>query len=189
MPCLTCIPFPAIPPFRRGKSESSASWAGAKAGPFLFGQRFARRMARAIVGERVKAPITRTVHLAKIIAEANPSWEKGKHPATRAFQGIRIYINRELDDLQLFLDGVLDVLAVGGRLVVISFHSLEDRMVKRFIRDQVRGKPLPRGLPVMEKDLQRRMKLVGKPQKATQAEVAGNIRSRSAIMRVAEKVA
>ncbi|TNE80119.1 MAG: 16S rRNA (cytosine(1402)-N(4))-methyltransferase RsmH [Gammaproteobacteria bacterium] len=151
-------------------------------------ERFARRMARAIVAARAEQPITRTAQLANIVAEANPAWEKGKHPATRAFQGIRIFINRELDDLQQVLASVLDVLAVGGRLVVISFHSLEDRIVKRFIREQEKGKPLPKGLPVMEKDIVRRMRSVGKAVKPGAAEVAANPRARSAVMRVAEKL-
>lgn len=152
-------------------------------------ERFARRMARAIVAARAEQPITRTAQLASIISEANPAWEKGKHPATRAFQGIRIFINRELEDLERALSSVLDVLAVGGRLVVISFHSLEDRMVKRFIREQEKGKPLPKGLPVMEKDIVRRMRSVGKAVKPGDVEVGANPRARSAVMRVAEKVA
>lgn len=151
-------------------------------------ERFARRMARAIIAARNEQPITRTARLASIVAEANPSWEKGKHPATRAFQGIRIFINRELEDLELALASILDVLAIGGRLVVISFHSLEDRIVKRFIRENERGKPLPKGLPIMEKDIVRRMRSVGKASKPGAAEVAANIRSRSAVMRVAEKL-
>lgn len=152
-------------------------------------ERFSRRMAKAIVAARVEQPITRTARLAAIISEANPAWEKGKHPATRAFQGIRIFINRELEDLERALSSVLDVLAVGGRLVVISFHSLEDRMVKRFIREQEKGKPLPKGLPVMEKDIVRRMRSVGKAVKPGDVEVGANPRARSAVMRVAEKVA
>lgn len=152
-------------------------------------ERYARRIARAIVAAREEQPITRTAQLAAIVKEANPAWEKGKHPATRAFQGIRIYINRELDDLEKVLADVLDVLAVGGRLVVISFHSLEDRIVKRFIREQERGKPIPRGLPVMEKDIVRRLRSIGKAIKPGQSEVQANVRARSAVMRVAEKVA
>lgn len=152
-------------------------------------ERFSRRMARAIVAARTEEPITRTAQLAKIVAEANPAWEKGKHPATRAFQGIRIFINRELDDLEKVLASVLDVLAIGGRLVVISFHSLEDRLVKRFIREQEKGKPIPKGLPVMEKDIVRRLRSVGKAVKPGVAEVKANPRARSAVMRVAEKVA
>ncbi len=152
-------------------------------------ERFARRMAKAIVEARQQQPITSTVQLADIVAAANPAWEKGKHPATRAFQAIRIYINRELEDLQQVLQAALEVLAIGGRLVVISFHSLEDRIVKRFMREQSRGKPIPRGLPVMEKDVVRPMKIVGKAVKPGHDEVDRNPRARSAIMRVAERVA
>ena len=152
-------------------------------------ERYARRIARAIVAAREEKPITRTAQLAAIVKEANPAWEKGKHPATRAFQGIRIFINKELEDLERVLPDVLDMLAIGGRLVVISFHSLEDRIVKRFIRDQERGKPIPRGFPVMEKDIVRRLRSVGKASKPGEQEVRGNVRARSAVMRVAEKVA
>ena len=152
-------------------------------------ERYARRIARVIVEARKETPITRTAQLASIVKEANPAWEKGKHPATRAFQGIRIYINKELEDLEKALAGVVDVLAKGGRLVVISFHSLEDRIVKRFIREQERGKPLPKGFPIMEKDIVRRMRSVGKAVKPGGDEVSVNVRARSAVMRVAEKVA
>jgi 16S rRNA (cytosine1402-N4)-methyltransferase len=105
-------------------------------------ERFARRIAAAIVAAREDEPIVSTVstaRLARVVSEANPRWEKHKHPATRAFQAIRIKVNRELDDLQELLSGSLDMLRVGGRLVVISFHSLEDRMVKRYMRDMARG--------------------------------------------------
>lgn len=152
-------------------------------------ERFAKRMAAAIVEAREESPLVTTAQLAKVIAEANPAWEKGKHPATRAFQGIRIHINAELRDLEVLLASVLDMLAVGGRLVVISFHSLEDRMVKRFIREQVQGKPLPKGLPILEKDIQRRMRAVGKAIKPSAQELEVNPRARSAVMRVAEKIA
>jgi 16S rRNA (cytosine1402-N4)-methyltransferase len=152
-------------------------------------ERYARRIARAIVEAREEEPITRTARLAAIVKEANPAWEKGKHPATRAFQGIRIFVNRELDDLEKTLSGVLDVLAVSGRLAVISFHSLEDRMVKRFIREQERGKPIPKGFPIMEKDIVRPMRSVGKAVKPSGDEVSVNVRARSAVMRIAEKVA
>ncbi|WP_317930927.1 16S rRNA (cytosine(1402)-N(4))-methyltransferase RsmH [Halioxenophilus sp. WMMB6] len=151
-------------------------------------ERFAKRMARAIVNHRQQQPFTRTGQLAKVIAEANPAWEKGKHPATRAFQAIRIQVNRELDDLQEALAVALEMLAVGGRLVVISFHSLEDRIVKQFFRRQERGDQLPKGLPVMESALNKRMKVLAKAQKAGEKELAENIRSRSAVLRVAEKI-
>ena len=111
-------------------------------------ERFAKRMASAIVKVRVDTPITGTRQLASIIAEANPKWEPNKHPATRAFQAIRIFINRELEDLELALSSMVDKLVIGGRLVVISFHSLEDRIVKRFMRDQARGVQLPGTCPL-----------------------------------------
>lgn len=151
-------------------------------------ERFARRMAKAIVTERIKRPFSRTGHLAEVIKEANPAWEKGKHPATRAFQAIRIYINNELGDLESVLTQAVDVLAPGGRLVVISFHSLEDRLVKRFIRQQEQGDPVPKGLPIRDEQLNRKLKSVGKATKASDEEVAMNVRSRSAVMRVAEKL-
>lgn len=178
------------------RGESAAQWlASAKREEIArvlkdYGEeKFAWRMAGAIVRGRQQVPITRTLQLAEIIAAANPAWEKGKHPATRAFQAIRIYINQELDDLQKLLAAVVDLLAVGGRLVVISFHSLEDRIVKRFIREQVRGPAIPRGLPIREVDVQRRLRAVGRAIRAGEAEVAINVRARSAVMRIAEKVA
>ncbi|MFN2328586.1 MAG: 16S rRNA (cytosine(1402)-N(4))-methyltransferase RsmH [Chromatocurvus sp.] len=152
-------------------------------------EKFARRIAAAIVRERAGTPITHTGQLSRIVSEANPRWEKHKHPATRSFQAIRLWINRELDDLRLLLDSALDLLASGGRLVVISFHSLEDRIVKRYMRDQSRGRPLPRGLPVQDSELVRPLRLVGKAVRASAEEVAVNPRARSAIMRIAEKVA
>ncbi len=153
-------------------------------------ERFSRRMARAIVAEREEAPITTTARLAKIISEANPRWEKGKHPATRAFQGIRIHINRELADVEACLDQALEVLVPGGRLVVISFHSLEDRIVKRFIRRHVKGdEHLPPGVPVTDEMLKRRLKSAGKAVKAGKDELNQNPRARSAVMRAAIKLA
>lgn len=126
--------------------------------------------------------------LSKIVTEANPKWEKHKHPATRSFQGIRIHINRELEDLKDLLAAAIDLLSVGGRLVVISFHSLEDRLVKRFMRDMSRGTPVPMGVPIRDSELNRRMRIVGKAVKASVEEVEGNVRSRSAVLRVAEKI-
>jgi 16S rRNA (cytosine1402-N4)-methyltransferase len=151
-------------------------------------ERFAKRMARAIIAERQKSPFTRTKHLAEVIKEANPAWEKGKHPATRAFQAIRIQVNSELIDLDSVLEQALAVLAPGGRLVVISFHSLEDRTVKRFIRRQELGDPVPKGLPIRDDQLNKRMRSLGKAIKASDAEINANVRSRSAVMRVAEKL-
>jgi 16S rRNA (cytosine1402-N4)-methyltransferase len=152
-------------------------------------ERFARRMAAAIVRERAEKPVERTVQLAKILADAHPAWERGKHPATKAFQAIRIFINRELADLEDLLQQVIDSLAVGGRLVVISFHSLEDRRVKRFIRDQERGIKLPKNLPIPDVDRGVRLVKVGKAIKPAAIEIENNVRARSAVMRIAERVA
>jgi len=152
-------------------------------------ERFARRMAKALVIARAKAPITRTVELAELLAAAHPAWERGKHPATKAFQAIRIYINRELADLDLLLEGLLDCLAIGGRLVAISFHSLEDRRVKRFIRDQQRGRQLPRNLPIPDSERGSRLKKLGGAIKPSAAEIERNVRARSAVMRIAERTA
>ena len=180
-----------------GIGESAAEWLARAEEKeiadvlYTYGEeRFSRRMAKAIVAEREEAPIVTTARLAKIIAEANPAWEKGKHPATRAFQGIRIHINRELEDLERCLDQALEVLAEGGRLVVISFHSLEDRIVKRFIRKYVKGdEHLPPGIPVTQDMLNQRLKSVGKAVKAGKQEVSDNPRARSAVMRAATKIA
>ena len=152
-------------------------------------ERFARRIASAIVEACENGEMETTGQLARVVSDANPRWEKHKHPATRAFQAIRIRVNRELDDLQALLAGAIDLLRVGGRLVVISFHSLEDRIVKRYIRDMARGQPIPRGVPVQDSALERRLRNVGKAVRADAAEVSANPRARSAIMRVAEKIA
>jgi 16S rRNA (cytosine1402-N4)-methyltransferase len=151
-------------------------------------ERFARRIASAIIAARAVSPIETTSQLARLVSEAHPRWEKHKHPATRSFQAIRIKVNRELEDLQAFLAAALDMLCVGGRLVVISFHSLEDRLVKRYMRDMARGDSLPRGVPVTDSQLNRRMRLVGRSVKASAEEVADNVRARSAVMRIAEKI-
>ena len=118
----------------------------------------------------------------------SPSWEKSKHPATRTFQAIRIKVNNELGDLERFLEDASARLRVGGRLVVISFHSLEDRIVKRFMRDKAKGVTPPPGIPILEKDIVRNYKLLGKAFKPSDEEVERNVRSRSAVMRVLEKV-
>lgn len=152
-------------------------------------ERYAKRIARAIVEKRAKTAITRTKELADIISQAHPRWEKHKHPATRCFQAIRIAVNRELDDLKDTLEQALNVLKVGGRLVAISFHSLEDRIVKQFIQKQEKGQDFPPGLPITEDMINRRMKKVGKFTKAGESELERNIRARSAVMRVAEKLA
>lgn len=150
-------------------------------------ERFAKRIARAIVAARDIESIRTTAQLAAIVARANPSHEQHKHPATRAFQAIRIFINRELDELEEVLRQTIDLLAQGGRLVVISFHSLEDRLVKRFMRDQARGDELPRDFPVTDAQRNVRLRLVGKPVYAGDAEVAANPRARSAVLRIAER--
>ncbi|HSB95387.1 MAG TPA: 16S rRNA (cytosine(1402)-N(4))-methyltransferase RsmH [Spongiibacteraceae bacterium] len=151
-------------------------------------ERFAKRIARAIVAARAERPIETTLRLAKIVADANPAWEKGKNPATRAFQAIRIYINDELGDLTRFLEQSLDLLAVGGRLAVISFHSLEDRLVKRFIKQQVRGDDVPSYIPLTAVESKPRIRSLGRALQPGPDEVAANPRARSAILRVAEKL-
>ena len=151
-------------------------------------ERFARRIARAVVETRELQPLTTTRELAELVAAAVPTREKGKHPATRTFQAIRIHINNELGDLKVLLDQVIDVLAVGGRLVVISFHSLEDRIVKQFIRKCEKGNQPPAYIPLRHDQIVSRMRHVGKAVRSTAQEVAVNPRARSAIMRVAEKL-
>ena len=156
----------------------------------LYGEeRFARRIARALVARRQLAPIGSTRELAELVEQACPVKERHKHPATRTFQAIRIFLNRELEDLQLCLRDSLDVLARGARLVVISFHSLEDRIVKRFMRDAARGPRLPKHLPVQHVETVGRIRVVGKSQQASAAEIARNPRARSAVLRVAEVLA
>jgi len=152
-------------------------------------ERFANRMAGAIVQARSIEPITSTGQLAEIVSRANPAWEKDKHPATRAFQAIRIYINSELEAISAGLSQALDVLHQGGRMVVISFHSLEDRIVKNFMSLQTKGDNFPRHVPITYDLLRPRLKIVAKPCRPSAEEVAGNPRARSAIMRVAEKLA
>jgi len=178
------------------QGQSAAEWINSAAESeiadvlFKYGEeRFGRRMAAAIVREREGEPISTTARLSAIVAAANPKWEKGKNPATRAFQGIRIFINRELEDVESVLDQTLEVLAVGGRMAVISFHSLEDRIVKRFIRTHVKGdEHLPPGIPVTQDMMRIRLKAIGKAIKASGAELQDNPRARSAVMRVAEKL-
>lgn len=152
-------------------------------------ERFARRIAKAIVTARATRSIDTTKVLADIVATAHPAWEKHKHPATRSFQAIRIALNRELDDLRDFLDQSLKVLAPAGRLAVISFHSLEDRMVKRFIEKHCKGDDFPAGLPVTQSQMRPLLKRVGKPVVPTENEVQNNVRARSSRLRVAERLA
>ncbi|MGH8418416.1 MAG: 16S rRNA (cytosine(1402)-N(4))-methyltransferase RsmH [Pseudomonas sp.] len=153
-------------------------------------ERFARRMAGAVVARRETQPFERTADLAEVLKVANPAWEKGKNPATRAFQGLRIHVNNELGDLEAGLDAALETLEVGGRLAVISFHSLEDRIVKLFMRKLVKGESdnMPRNLPIRHQAFEPRIKLIGKAQFASDEETRANPRSRSAVMRVAEKL-
>ena len=151
-------------------------------------ERFARRMAKAIVLARAEKPIERTLELANLLRDANPAWEKHKHPATRGFQAIRIAVNNELGDLESVLDQSIDLLAHEGRLSVISFHSLEDRIVKRFIRDQERGISLPPEVPVMDEQLGKTLRRVGKAIMPDKEEIERNARARSAVLRIAERL-
>lgn len=152
-------------------------------------ERFAGRIARAIVAARTDSPILTTLSLAEIVKEANPKWEKHKHPATRVFQAIRIHVNEELTDLSRCLGSVLDALALGGRLAVISFHSLEDRIVKQFMRNQEQGNRPPPGVPVRHAELFTCFKRIGKAVKPTEVEIKQNVRARSAVLRIGEKTA
>ena len=151
-------------------------------------ERFHKRIARAIVNARLESPIDTTQRLAAIVAAAIPTREQGKDPATRSFQGIRIYINHELEDLQRCLDSTVELLAAGGRLVVISFHSLEDRIVKRFIRKQSKGDEYPLDLPISHVESNAKLREVGKAQRPSETEIKRNPRARSAMMRVAERL-
>lgn len=157
---------------------------------FEYGEeRFARRIAHAIIEKRAETPITTTRELAKLIEDVVPVREKHKHPATRSFQAIRIEINSELDELKAVLQQSARILKPGGRLVVISFHSLEDRIVKRFIRSESGAKYNPGKLPVKESDIAKGvLNKTGKALKAGQLEITQNTRARSAIMRVAERI-
>lgn len=167
--------------------ESDISWVLKTFGE----ERFAKRIARAIVERNQTLPITRTHELAQLIADASPIREKHKHPATRSFQAIRIYINSELEEIEQALAGALNSLSCNGRLSVISFHSLEDRIVKRFIRKQSQGPQVPAGIPLTEQQLkqhgERRLKALGKL-KPSEHEVNENPRARSSVLRIAEKV-
>ena len=151
-------------------------------------ERFSRRIARRIIKARELRYISTTCELAEIVKEAIPVWKKEKHPATQTFQAIRILVNQELEELQIALDGALKLLKLGGRLVVISFHSLEDRIVKQFIADQSTGDKFPRHLPITSNELYPQLKKINSPLKANVAEIRKNPRARSAIMRVAEKL-
>jgi 16S rRNA (cytosine1402-N4)-methyltransferase len=177
-----------------GAGESAAAWlarAGerdiARAVAELGEDRFARRIARAIVAARTEAPIVTTGRLAEIVSEAVPTREPGKHPATRTFQALRMLVNRELDELDAALPQAARHLAPGGRLAVISFHSLEDRRVKRFIRRESQDHPAWAGLPQVPPEARARLSPVGKAAFPSEQECARNPRARSAVLRVAER--
>jgi 16S rRNA (cytosine1402-N4)-methyltransferase len=152
-------------------------------------ERYARRIAQAIVASRQAGRMPQTTRaLAALIAAAVPRHEAGKHPATRSFQAIRITINHELDELRYLLAGICDVLGAGGRLVVISFHSLEDRLVKRFMRNNSRVGDLPPGVPIAPESMRPRLRLPAKPIRPSAEEIRRNPRARSALLRVAERL-
>lgn len=150
-------------------------------------ERMSRKIAKAIVMDRQTEPYTRTDKLAGMIERVIGNKEK-KHPATRTFQAIRIHVNNELGDLHAVLADSLEILKPGGQLVVISFHSLEDRIVKQFIRKQVKGEELPYGLPIQESEVVRSMKSQNKALKPNAEEITANPRARSAVMRIAQKL-
>jgi 16S rRNA (cytosine1402-N4)-methyltransferase len=152
-------------------------------------ERFAKRIARAIVRARAERPITRTTQLAALVAEAVPTREPGKHPATRTFQALRMRVNDELGALEAALPQARDLLAPRGRLCVISFHSLEDRAVKRFMRRESQGDPVYAGLPDIPAHARPKLRVVGRAVHPGEAEIARNPRARSAVLRVAERVA
>ncbi len=152
-------------------------------------ERFAGRIARAIVNDRAARPFLRTLQLAEMIARVAPTRERHKHPATRVFQALRIHVNRELEELAAGLDAALARLAPGGRLAVISFHSLEDRLVKRFMRRHASPDPMYAGLPDIPPHARPRLRLIGRSIEPGEAEVARNPRARSARLRVAERLA
>ena len=152
-------------------------------------ERYAKRIARAVVGARGHVPLTTTTELAALISQCVPTAEPGKHPATRTFQALRIKVNGELDELDVILSQIESLLSVNGRLVVISFHSLEDRRVKHFFRRCARGDRYPPDLPITRDQIRPTLRLVGKLLRPTSEEVDLNPRARSAVMRVAERTA
>lgn len=152
-------------------------------------ERFAKRIAGAIVKSIAEhGPINNTKRLAEVVAAAHPRWERDRHPATKSFQAIRIWINQELEDLDQMLTHVVSLLAPQGRLVVISFHSLEDRRIKRFMRDEAKGDDFHPDLPIRTDQLNQRVRLIGRAVRPSAAEVDRNPRSRSAVMRIAERL-
>ncbi|NOZ10678.1 MAG: 16S rRNA (cytosine(1402)-N(4))-methyltransferase RsmH [Gammaproteobacteria bacterium] len=150
-------------------------------------ERHARHIARTLIAARGESPIETTAQLTAILLKALPGYERHKHPATRTFQAIRIHINRELREIEDSLPQAVQGLAPGGRLVVISFHSLEDRIVKRFFRKAAKGDEYPLDLPITHDALRPQLKLLGRAQRPSKAEVAANPRARSAVMRVAQR--
>lgn len=160
-------------------------------------ERFARQIARAIIGARTRQPITTTFQLAEVVSAVIRARQRHRedkqNPATRTFQAIRIYLNQELEELSVVLPQCLDLLNSAGRLVVISFHSLEDRIVKRFMKEAASSDKLPRRVPLKAEEIlrlsQQKLKLIGRATRPSEAEVEENTRSRSAIMRVSERVA
>jgi 16S rRNA (cytosine1402-N4)-methyltransferase len=152
-------------------------------------ERFARRVADAIIRARGEKPIERTTELAAIVSRAVRTREPGKHPATRTFQALRMFINDELGEITRGLEAAVDALAIGGRLVVISFHSLEDRVVKQFMKRESSIDPALARLPIIPDSAQPRLQLVGRKTRPADSEVGANPRSRSALLRVAEKIA
>ena len=174
------------------QGQSAAEWLAGVKHPDLarvlreFGdERHASRIATAILEARDRAPLTRTLELAEVIKKAHPKWEPGRHPATQSFQAIRIFVNQDLEQIDQVLPQICDLLKPGGRMAVISFHSLEDRRIKRFIRDQANPKGDPLGLLPQPAP---RLKSVGKAIKPSSTEVDQNPRARSSVLRVAEKV-
>ncbi|HYX73321.1 MAG TPA: 16S rRNA (cytosine(1402)-N(4))-methyltransferase RsmH [Steroidobacteraceae bacterium] len=151
-------------------------------------ERFSRRVAQAIVARRSRAPLEGTAELAALVAGAVRTREPGKHPATRTFQALRMFINDELGQLEQGLTAALEVLGTGGRLAVISFHSLEDRVVKRFMQREARVNPALGKLPVIPAEARPRLKLIGRKLRASAAEITRNPRARSALLRVAERL-
>lgn len=153
-------------------------------------EKHAWRIANAIVDSRDETPLLRTGQLAELIKKTAPQREIKKHPATRSFQAIRMYINSELEQIEKALAASLDVLAEQGRLVVISFHSLEDRLVKQFMKKHSQAKKVPRGLPISDEELNKgkKLQLIGKKQKPSKTEVEENVRSRSSVLRVAQRL-
>lgn len=151
-------------------------------------ERYSRRIAKKIVDERSLHPITTTLQLAQIVANAHPAWERHKHPATKSFQAIRVFINRELEDLEQALACCVDILDNDGRLAVISFHSLEDRIVKRFLKLQAEGLPIPAHVPVRVYEQAVYMRRIGKAIRASEHEIQLNPRARSATLRIGEKI-